>query len=238
MRKLSIFLAIAAFSLPVFATHRVTVDQFHSWLAARKASSQSDNEIAKQIATLQLLERLSPSALAGLKTEFSPGPRTTEALDLLADCSAILDPPATELPSRPPPDTAALTAMIKATVHFVGTTMRQMPDFMATRITQSYDDNDPHVAKSMPDTTEDVNQIAPHNVMIPVGSFRRKAIQAKALRSAPGFLHQWRIWGNPFEGLGRRVKREAQLQPLGTNGIGDCRGVSLSGSPDRFPLRG
>jgi hypothetical protein len=174
MRKLSIFLAIAAFSLPVFATHRVTVDQFHSWLAARKASSQSDNEIAKQIATLQLLERLSPPTLASIKAEFSPGPKTAQALDLLADCSAILDPPATELPSRPPPDTAALTAMIKATVHFVGTTMRQMPDFMATRITQSYDDNDPHVAKSMPDTTEDVNQIAPHNVMIPVGTFTQQ----------------------------------------------------------------
>ena len=64
--------------------------------------------------------------------------------------------------------------MIKATVHFVGITMRQMPDFMATRITQSYDDNDPHVAKGMPDTTEDVSLIAPHNVMIPVGTFTQQ----------------------------------------------------------------
>jgi hypothetical protein len=174
MRKLTILLAIVAIALPALATHRVTVDQFHSWLAARKASNQSDVEIAKQIATLQLLERLSPSALAGLKTEFSPGPRTTEALDLLADCSAILDPPATELPSRPPPDSAALTAMIKATVHFVGATMRQMPDFLATRVTRSYDDNDPHVAVGMPDTTEDVSMIAPHTVMIPVGTFTQQ----------------------------------------------------------------
>jgi hypothetical protein len=174
MRKLSILLALAVIALPALATHRVTVDQFHNWLAARKASNQSDVEIAKQISTLQLLERLSPATLASLKSEFSPGPRTAQALDLLADCSVILDPPATELPSRPPPDSAALTAMIKATVHFVGTTMRQMPDFMATRITQSYDDNDPHVAGGMPDTTEDVNQIAPHNVMIPVGTFTQQ----------------------------------------------------------------
>ena len=137
MRKLTIFLVIAAIALPALAVHRVSVDQFHSWLAARKASNQSDYEIAKQISNLQLLERLSPSTLAGLKAEFTPGPKTTEALDLLADCSAILDPPASELPSRPPPDAAALSAMIKATVHFVGITMRQMPDFMATRITQS-----------------------------------------------------------------------------------------------------
>jgi hypothetical protein len=174
MRKLTILLTIAVIALPAFAVHRVSVDQFHSWLAARKASNQSDTEIAKQISTLQLLERLSPSTLASLKAEFSPGPQTTQALDLLADCSAILDPPATELPSRPPPDVAALTAMIKSTVHFVGITMRQMPDFLATRITRSYDDNDPHVAKGMPDTTEDVSLIAPHNLMIPVGNFTQQ----------------------------------------------------------------
>jgi hypothetical protein len=174
MRKLTILLAIAALALPARAVHRVSVDQFHSWLAARKASNAPDNEIAKQISTLQLLERLSPSTLASLKAEFSPGPKTAQALDLLADCSAILDPPATELPSRPLPDAATLKAMFHATVYFVGTTMRQMPDFLATRITQSYNDNDPHAAGGMPDTTEDVSQIAPHNVMIPVGTFTQQ----------------------------------------------------------------
>jgi hypothetical protein len=174
MRKLTILLAMAAIALPALAVHRVSVDQFHSWLAARKASNESDNEIAKQISTLQLLERLSPSTLASLKTEFSPGPKTSQALDLLADCSAILDPPATELPSQPPPDAAALKAMFHSTVYFVGTTMRQMPDFMATRITQSYNDIDPHAAGSMPDTSEDVNLIAPHNLMFPIGTFTQQ----------------------------------------------------------------
>ena len=64
--------------------------------------------------------------------------------------------------------------MIKTTVHFVGTTLRQMPDFLATRVTQSYDDNDSHVAKSTPDTTEDVNLIAPHSTMISVGTFTQQ----------------------------------------------------------------
>jgi hypothetical protein len=174
MRKLLILLAIVATALPALAVHRVSVDQFRSWLAARKASNQSDIEIAKQISTLQLLERLSPSTLASLKAEFTPGPKTAQALELLADCSAILDPPATELPSRPPPDAATLKAMFHSTVYFVSTAMRQMPDFLATRVTQSYTDNDPHVAMAMPDTTEDVSLIAPHSVMIPVGTFTRQ----------------------------------------------------------------
>jgi len=174
MRKLSILLVIAATALPALAAHRVTVDQFHSWLSARKASNQSDNEIAKQISGIQLLERLSPSTLAGLKSEFSPGPKTAQALDLLADCSAILDPPPTELPSRPPPDAAGLKAMFHSTVYFVGTTMRQMPDFMATRVTQSYNDIDPHAAGGMPDTSEDVSLIAPHSAMIPIGTFTQQ----------------------------------------------------------------
>ena len=170
-RKLTILLTAAVIALPAFAVHRVTVDKLHSWLAAHNAPNHFDNDIARQISTLQLTERLTPATLAALKTEFAPGPKSSQALDLLADCSVILDPPPTDFASRPPPDAAALTAMIKATVHFVGTTLRQMPDFMATRITESYDDNDPLVAKGMPDTTEDPNLIAPHNLMIPVGTF-------------------------------------------------------------------
>ncbi len=174
MRKLTILLVIAAIALPALAAHRVTVDEFHSWLAARKASNQSDADVAKQITALHLLERLTPPTLASLKAEFSPGPKTAQALDLLADCSAVLDPPANERPSRPSPDAAALQALIKAAGHFVGTTLRQMPDFLATRVTQSYADNDPHVAAAMPDTTEDVNIIAPHNMMTSAGTFNQQ----------------------------------------------------------------
>jgi hypothetical protein len=174
MRKLTLFLVIAAIALPAVAAHRVTVDEFRSWLAARKAANQSDAEVAKQISTLHLLERLTPSTLASFKAEFAPGPRSAEALDLLADCSVVLDPPANERPSHPSPDAAALQAMIKAAGHFVGTTLRQMPDFLATRVTQSYADNDPHVAAGMHDTTEDVNVIAPHNMMISAGTFNQQ----------------------------------------------------------------
>jgi hypothetical protein len=156
------------------AARHVTVDQFHAWLVAHKASNQADSEIAKQISTLHLLERLTPPTLAGFKTEFSPGPKTTQALDLLAACSVIFDPPPSEFPSRPPPDPAAVQAMIKATFRFVGTTLRQMPDFLAVRITQSYDDNDPHAAAGMPDTTEDPTLIVPHSPMVAVGSFTQQ----------------------------------------------------------------
>src|SRR5580658_2692769 len=201
MRKLSFLLVIVATALPALAAHNITVDELHTWLVARKAANQSDADVAKQISTFHLLERLTPPTLVSFKAEFSPGAKSVQALDLLADCSTPLDPPASERPSRPPPDAPALQAMIKATAHFVGTTLRQMPDFMATRVTQSYDDNDPHVAGAMPDTTEDVNLITPHSVMIPVGTFTQqityrdgkevpsdaKDAKQKASEAPPGF---------------------------------------------------
>lgn len=173
-RNLTILLAAAVVALPAFAAHRVSVDQLRSWLASHSAPNHSDNDIARQITSLQLTERLTPPTLAGFKTEFTPGPKTSQALDLLADCSVILDPPPTEFASRPAPDSAAVNAMIKATFHFVGITLRQMPDFLATRITQSYDDNDPRIAVGMPDTTEDPTLIVPHSTMIPVGKFTQQ----------------------------------------------------------------
>jgi hypothetical protein len=173
-RKLTILLTAAVIALPALAAHRVTVDQLHGWLASHKAANHSDNEIARQISTLQLTERLTPPTLERFKTEFTPGPRASQALDLLADCSVILDPPPNEFASRPPPDSAAVMAMIKATFHFAGATLRQMPDFLATRLTRSYSDNDPHVAVGMPDTTEDPTQIIPHSPMISAGTFTQQ----------------------------------------------------------------
>jgi hypothetical protein len=86
----------------------------------------------------------------------------------------ILDPPPSEFASRPAPDSAAVQAMIKSAIHFVGTTLHQMPDFLATRVTQSYNDNDPHVAVGMHDAAEDPTLIVPHSPMIPLGTFTQQ----------------------------------------------------------------
>lgn len=174
MRKLHILLVLTLISLPAFAAQRLTVDELHSWLAARKASNQSDNDIARAISTLQLIERLTPATLSGFKTEFVPGRKTSQALDLLADCSEFLDPPANEILARPPPDAEALNAMFKATAYFADTTLRRMPDFLATRITQSYDDDNPHAPAPPPNATEDVNLIAPQGEMMHVGTFNQE----------------------------------------------------------------
>lgn len=180
MRKLTLLLAIAAIvaiaalATPACATHRVTVEQLHAWLATHRPPAHSDNEIARQIYSFALSEWLTPPTLAAFKSELNLGPKAGQALDLLADCSAILDPPPAELPSRPPPDAAALKAMFHSTVYFVGTTLHQMPDFLATRVTESYDDNDPRTVSAMPDTTEDVSTIAPHSTMVPLGTFAQQ----------------------------------------------------------------
>jgi hypothetical protein len=51
------------------------------------------------------------------------------------------DPPPSELPEKDPPDDAANLSMLRAANNFVATTLRHMPDFLAMRITRSFDNS-------------------------------------------------------------------------------------------------
>ena len=174
MRRLIVFMAVAAVALSAEAEHRITVDQLHDWLTAHKAANDSDNDMARQIALQSLTQRLTPPTLTRFEDEIQPGPKSELALQLLADCSAVLDPPPNELPGRPMPDAAAVQAMVMATVHFVGSTLRQMPDFLATRVTHSFTDLDPRSVLGKHDTTEDSMLIAPRAPLIPVGTYSQQ----------------------------------------------------------------
>ena len=116
----------------------VTVDQLRTLLV--EASHEPDAEIAHRIASLHLSERLTAADLQHIDDALYPGPRTGEALRLLGDSSAFLDPPPAEIPARAAPSIAEQQAMLNAAVHFVAVTLKRLPDFFATRTTQSFDD--------------------------------------------------------------------------------------------------
>ena len=159
MRTWALGLLMAAIALPSFAAKQVTVDQLEKALAALRG--KSDLEMAKQLSSLQLAERLSPARLQQLKSGV-PGEKSQEALLALADASAFLEPPAAEIPATSPPDLAAQRRMMTLTMNYLGKTLPLLPNLLAARDTLSFG-NKPSQADSNP---------ASNNPLRPVGKSR------------------------------------------------------------------
>ncbi|MGA3034386.1 MAG: hypothetical protein ABSD70_13945 [Terracidiphilus sp.] len=110
-------------------------------MAESSAAHRPDQEIARRITNLELSERLTESTLNRIVSDFAPGAQTKAALQLLADQSAFLDPPPSELPSIPPPDVSAQQRMLDAARSYVAQTLTSLPNFLATRTTNRFDDS-------------------------------------------------------------------------------------------------
>ncbi|MGA9463926.1 MAG: hypothetical protein WBV28_14135 [Terracidiphilus sp.] len=129
-------LAAAAESKPP-ALEKVTVAQLQQAVAA--APGKSDAELAQQLSSLELTERLSSGRLAQWNGSL-PGDKSRQALLLLADKSVFLNPPADESPADPKPDPAATRQMLVKLVNYVNTTLRQLPNLLASLETTGFED--------------------------------------------------------------------------------------------------
>lgn len=125
MRKWGLCLMLgliqAGVALPVLAANRVTVIQLEKILSA--SQGKSDAEVARQLAELELTERLSSARMQQLRGSL-PGERSQQALVALADTSAFLDPPSTDMPATATPDGASQRRMMALTVDYLGKTVR------------------------------------------------------------------------------------------------------------------
>ncbi|MGD0631532.1 MAG: hypothetical protein ABR987_19550 [Terracidiphilus sp.] len=130
-RWMLMFLA-AWIALPVFAAGQVTVDQLETTIA--KAHRKSDAHIAKQISSLELTERLSTVRLARLNAELA-GEESRLALIALADRSAFLELPPSEIPAMAAPDLVAQDVLLAKTAKYAKETLSKLPDFFATQET-------------------------------------------------------------------------------------------------------
>lgn len=135
---------VAVLALPASAAKRVTVEQLEQTLSAAIAAHRTDAEMLRQISELELTERLTDATLNRFAARFTLTPRALLALELLADQSAFLDPPASELPATAPPDAAAQQRMMDMARGFAVVTLPHLPNFFATRATQRFD-NSPQV---------------------------------------------------------------------------------------------
>jgi hypothetical protein len=99
-----------------------------------------EESLAPRLASLELTEHLSSMTRARLLTKYKLGPLTRSALELLADRSSLLEPPASEALNLPPPDADAQRTMVRQAGAFVFQTLTHLPDFFALLTTTQFDD--------------------------------------------------------------------------------------------------
>jgi VWFA-related protein len=141
MGRLMLLVLFVVGVIPATAAHRVTVEQLEQSLAADQATHRPDVAVSRQLADLELSERLTDATLGRFATRFSLGPRTALALQLLSDQSALLDPPLVELPATASPDSAAQQRMMDLARGYAVERSSHLPDFFVTRVTNRFDDS-------------------------------------------------------------------------------------------------
>src|SRR3954454_14183228 len=91
----------------------------------------------KQVQLSEQLTRSTMNVLAGYAT----GPETTEQVYVLEAASAVLAPPASDIPSTPALDAAAQKALMDRASEYVAKSYSQLPALSATKTTVRFQDN-------------------------------------------------------------------------------------------------
>ena len=120
------------------AGREISGEQLEQMLAG--SNREPDKKIAKQLAELELTERLSAAGLARCEANLR-GPDARRALIALADRSSFLDPPISEIPTITEPDPQAQRRMIALSADYVKKAIHQLPNLYATRVTTSFQHN-------------------------------------------------------------------------------------------------
>jgi VWFA-related protein len=82
----------------------------------------------------------------------------------LADASAFLDPPASDVAGAPRPDVKTQLSILSMAVHYVANTITRLPDFYTTRVTTHFENN-----LSQPSTSVSGNSVE----LLPTGAYTR-----------------------------------------------------------------
>ncbi|MGA2216454.1 MAG: hypothetical protein ABSG51_00095 [Terracidiphilus sp.] len=142
MRRLVLLGLLAVAVLPACAMKRVTVAQLEQILTNASAAHRSDEAIVRIFGDLELTEQLTNTARSQMDEKLHLGPKTTLALQLLADQSAFLDPPKTSHQTAAPPDPATQQHIINTARVYAAKTLASLPDLLATRTTFHFDNSE------------------------------------------------------------------------------------------------
>ena len=168
MRLLLLIGISAALVLPASASEKMTVRQLEEILAQHAAEPpqitkevrpgateeigeindgdllqqlDQDDELLPKVAGIELTERLSTLTMYRFVGKYNLGVHVQQALEQLADRSALMKLPAAEQILRSPPDSAMQQKMLRESRAYVLRELSHLPNFMATQTTTRFDDS-------------------------------------------------------------------------------------------------
>src|ERR1035438_2747164 len=140
MKRFAWILVVLMLASPAWAAKKITVQQLKDMLVSSQQGRKTDAEVATELKQVELTEELTRSAMNSLVSYVS-GPLSTEQIYVLEARSAVLPPPAVDLPATPAPDAAAQKAILDKAVDYTTKTYAQLPHLTATKTTIRFQDN-------------------------------------------------------------------------------------------------
>jgi hypothetical protein len=141
MKHIGLLLLLLIAASPAFpASYRkITVQQLSELLTSLQNAKKTDEQVATELKRIELTEELTASSMQKLPP-LIPGPLSTEQIYVLEARSAMLPPPAADLPTAPAPDPAAQQALLAKAQDYVTKTYSQLPQLTATRMLARFQD--------------------------------------------------------------------------------------------------
>jgi len=147
MRKRFMGLLVLLSFLPGIAATKTTVDQLRALLAALQQQNRTDEIVATKLKDVTLTEQLTAAAMDSL-AQYHPGPLTKTRLRILAGESAMLLPPASELPTDAAPDRNTQTTIVNRAIDYVVHQNSQLPRLSAQKEIMRFQNGSEPVARN------------------------------------------------------------------------------------------
>jgi hypothetical protein len=126
-------------AVPGWSAKKTSIQELQDILIALQTAKKDDFEVATRLKEVDLSEELTRATMNSL-AKYLPGEQSTEQMYVLEGRSAILRPPATDLPSTAPLDTAAQKALLDKASSFVNSTYMKNPHLAAMKTTSRFQD--------------------------------------------------------------------------------------------------
>ena len=140
MKRMVWILAVLTLATPAWAARKLTVQQLNDLLVTEQQSKKTDEEVSSELKQIELTEELTRTAMNKI-VALAPGRSSIEQIYVLQALSAMLPPPASDLPATPAPDAAAQKALLDKAVDYTAKYYAQMPPLTATKTTLRFQDN-------------------------------------------------------------------------------------------------
>ena len=161
----------------------LTEKQFEGLIESAKNASESD--LVRQLNGSKLSEQLNRSNRDRLEKQVH-GAKARDAFSVVADESLFLAPPADEMPTTAPPESAQQREILAAAVSYINTTIPRLPDVFATRTLVQYQENLPKPNQTWKTASEDPSL---HRGETTTDSIRfhdgKELLEQKSVKNAP-----------------------------------------------------